>query len=217
MQLEKNISFIQLRFNSDSVYRQISVTMVEPDLEYFQSLPWCDKWLSDPATQIISTGSRTPKSTTEDALFGRILNTHDTISRCLSFFKKPAPDGLIEELRCLLTLEPGLNGYPSVCHGGLIALIFDEIMGVAGAQITRRAMELAKSRGEAASKASAMTAELTTTYRRPVLTPQTVCVVIIPVKMEGRNAFLNARMENSKGKVLAEGRARFAKITLPNL
>ncbi|KAF2673419.1 hypothetical protein BT63DRAFT_155945 [Microthyrium microscopicum] len=191
--------------------------MPEPDLEYFRSLSWCNKWIGDPEWQVIPTGSRTPKPSTEDELFGRILNTHETISRCLSFIKKPAPNKLIEEVRCLVTLEPGLNGYPAVCHGGLIALLFDEVMGVAGSQFVARQIKLAKEKVEAPSKGAAMTVELTTIYRRPVLTPQTVCVVVLPVKQEARKKFLNARLENSKGDTLAECRAIFVLTSLPKI
>jgi hypothetical protein len=98
------------------------------DLTFFQSVPWCASLINDPKYVTIPTNSRVSKESTEDALFGDILKSDKTISACLSLYKKPATStASIEEVTTLLSLETGLNGYPKICHGGIVATILDEL------------------------------------------------------------------------------------------
>jgi acyl-coenzyme A thioesterase PaaI-like protein len=121
---------------------------------------------------------------------------------------------MIPSCHTLLTLARGLNGYPDVCHGGMVATIIDEVMGISASVFGRREMEIARARGEEGDvrRPPAMTAELVVTYRRPVRTPQTVCVNVWPGVKEGRKIWMHADVVDKDGLVLASGKGLFVQL-----
>src|SRR5438477_8666761 len=105
--------------------------MTYPDQDHFHSIPWCAKLLNEPEFIITPTFSRQYKESTEDALFAKTLKTDDTIGACLSLYKRPASGvSRINEVRTLLSLGYGVNGNSHLCHGGIVATIIDEVMGI---------------------------------------------------------------------------------------
>ncbi|KFY56644.1 hypothetical protein V497_06061, partial [Pseudogymnoascus sp. VKM F-4516 (FW-969)] len=141
------------------------------DLTHFLSLPWCAALLSAPHTTLLPTPSRTPKSSTEDSLFAITLHTGDTLRYMISFssprsgttdtgagaaaeLPPTAPGskegGLENEVvSTLFSMGDGMNGYPAVAHGGLIAALFDEAMGVAMMRLRASAADLKNPAGMA--------------------------------------------------------------------
>lgn len=187
--------------------------MTGHDLTFFQSIPWCASLIKDPAYVAIPTSSRVSKKNTEDALFGDILKTNKTISACLSLYKKPAASTApIEEVTTLLSLEPGLNGYANTCHGGIIATILDEFMGLLIAVNKDREAKAARVTRKPVEKIEELTAELTVKYLKPVTTPQTVRVKVWFSRAEGRKFWMQGTIEDKSGGVLARGEAFFVRI-----
>jgi thioesterase superfamily protein 4 len=65
------------------------------------------------------------------------------------------------EIITIVDLGDGLNGYPQICHGGMIATLLDEVCGVLIVELNKeRSLHLAKESvpGEAILNASYMTA-----------------------------------------------------------
>ncbi|KFY92157.1 hypothetical protein V500_04287 [Pseudogymnoascus sp. VKM F-4518 (FW-2643)] len=186
--------------------------MADDDLTFFQSIPWCASFINDPGFVTIPTISRVSKESTEDALFGGILKTDKTISACLSLYKKPATStASIEEVTTLLSLESGLNGYARICHGGIVATILDEVMGILLSLNKDREAEVARATGGQVEQMAEVTAELTVKYLKPVETPQNVRVKVWISRREGRKFWMQGTIEDKSSTVLARGEAIFVR------
>ncbi|CAK7229017.1 hypothetical protein SBRCBS47491_007106 [Sporothrix bragantina] len=178
-------------------------------------------------------GSITSSTKTLDNAFSTTLHTLDTIGAFIVFYEEPplvpgahsdyrAP---ILELKALMRLGPGLNGHKGVSHGGIVATILDEVLGLLIPLNRRRAKHnrrvgatapplpaLADPAGpEAAAAASAdvekgfVTGYLNTTYVRPVRTPAPVLVTARYTRMEGtRKFYVEGAIWDDKSQVLAK-------------
>ncbi|KAH8597833.1 HotDog domain-containing protein [Bisporella sp. PMI_857] len=181
---------------------------MDADEAYFRSIPWCAKLLSDPAITITPTGSRQYKKTTEDAFFAKTLQTKDTISACLSFHKRPAsPTERIDEIHTLLSLEYGVNGYPHVAHGGFVAVLIDEIMGVL--------LSINRKRMASSGLDDLVTANLNVDFLKQVSTPQDVLVSVSIKETSGRKQFISATVKDQDEVVLAKAKALWVAVHIP--
>ncbi|KIW47969.1 uncharacterized protein PV06_00615 [Exophiala oligosperma] len=176
--------------------------LAEADL--FRSIPWCQKILRDPDYELEPTSSRIHKgSTREDALLAETLRTSDTIRGWTSLYRRPTKSRpLKDEVRTLLSLEPGLNGYPRVCHGGIVATILDEVLSILVAVCAR-------SEGRHGDN---VTAYLNVTYVKPVPTPSVVLVKGKVDRVERRKHFATGEVVNEQGVVLAKVDGLFVSI-----
>ncbi|KAK1674817.1 thioesterase superfamily protein [Colletotrichum godetiae] len=114
-----------------------------------------------------------------------------------------SPTTLIRQLKALLTLRSGVNGYPSVSHGGIVATILDETIGLV--------FPVNKSNG-LIPDAAYMTAYLNVTYVRPVRTPQTVLCVVEVTRVVGRKWWIEARIEDERREVLARAESLYVRL-----
>ena len=291
----------------------------EAERPYFDAIPWCAKLLSAPGVVVFTPPSRLVKRSSEhlhDQLFGRTLNTPETIPACVAFFEEPASEqgpgsetkkerdshsatsreslqtpsakngvgigerpqlttpmeppvpvaflepvpitgdasdssnrpwatsqalhqgtsqtsaspALVRELSLLLALQSrALDGFPGVAHGGLLAVLLDEVMG--------RLIELNMRRGgggEAAFRAPVATRTLDIQFRRKVSTP---CVVrarawlvgvkdsSVPGDSDGRSlrdrtqrmVLLGAEILDADGRVLVGGKAVWVNLDASKL
>ncbi|PNS15486.1 hypothetical protein CAC42_745 [Sphaceloma murrayae] len=158
---------------------------------YFQSHPWTSALLSAPSLCLHLPGSRSPKPSTEDSLFALTLNTPSTVSHLLAFHPLPARDDPhVRECTTLVALGNDLNGFPRILHGGVVAALLDEAMGVLlNVDADRRhlrAVAEGKKDGEWAEGLDLLTSRLDTTFLRPVETPGIVAVRVREGKREGR-------------------------------
>ena len=173
----------------------------DPDKAYLRSIPWCAKLIDDPAYTTVPSASREPKPTTEDSLLAETLNTAATIRACLLLYQKPpGPNTAVQEVRTLFSLGSGLNGHPRLCHGGLTATLLDEGMG--NLLWVNKHLECTPPFALATA-----TANLNINYRKPLPTPTTVLAVAPVRAVPGRKFFVEARIEDGDGAVLAEGKA----------
>jgi thioesterase superfamily protein 4 len=127
------------------------------------SIPWVSALLNDPKWTRTRTTSRVPKSSGEDSFFAETLATDRTIRACLTLRPTEMAEGDLpyREIITIVDLGDGLNGYPQICHGGMIATLLDEVCGVLIVELNKeRSLHLAKESvpGEAILNASYMTA-----------------------------------------------------------
>lgn len=188
------------------------------DLDFFRTIPWCRSLTEDARYAFTVTFARQPKENQEDELLARTLKTASTIPTLLSYYKKPistiAP---IEELRTLVSVGPGVNGWQDMLHGGIAATLLDELMGV----LLHLNNDLLKQRAKAAGKthehSNTVTAELTVKYLKPVFTPQTMLIRVWLVKMEGRKGWVDGAIEDAKGNAMVKGSGFFIQLRPPKI
>jgi thioesterase superfamily protein 4 len=176
---------------------------------YFKTIPWCCAIIDNPAYETSPTNSRVPKDSTEDSFFAETLQTDRTIRRCLTL--NTAPDAgaepPIREAVTFFELGNGVNGFPNICHGGFVATLLDEVMGIL---LTLNQEYLHRVRGESAEITS-MTAYLNMKYLAPVRTPAVVLGRARVVKAEGRKMYVRGAIEDSEGKELTVAELLFVK------
>ena len=151
-------------------------------------------------------------------LFSETIKTPDTIPRLLALQRiddsKPNSNSAIESsttpieaqgpstpyLIVFAQLNRGINGFRDTLHGGVLAALFDEVLGMC-AECYRLS--------HAPGKAWLLTASLEIQYRGPVSTPGPVCVRTWIERWEGRKWFLKCEMVDEGGVVRAEGRSLY--------
>ncbi|KAI1850315.1 hypothetical protein JX265_002213 [Neoarthrinium moseri] len=175
------------------------------DLAHFLRIPWCAKYLNEPLVHVWAPPpSRILKPTGEDTLWSTTLNTRETFSAFIAFYNKPEqPTARVDQVRAFLTADHGLQGYPGVIHGGIVATILDEVTGLLPTLNRDRT---------AFPRISYMTAYLNTTYRQPVRTPATILVSATITKSEGRKLYIKGTIQDEAGTVLAEADVLFVAL-----
>jgi len=194
-----------------------SNTKEDKDLTYFLNVPWCSTIVNSPEYAIHPTRSRTVKPTGEDEVFSVTLNTPVTVPYCLTVARSSNPsdpESPISEVRSFCRLERGLNGYPDICHGGILALLFDELMGVAMHIYYQQVKAVEKRKGTyiRGQRMPSMTVELTVQYVRPARVPATVSVITWPPRIDGRKIWLDSEIQNEDGEVLSKSKALFVQL-----
>src|SRR5262249_46177812 len=96
-------------------------------------------------------------------------------------------------------LGPRYGGGAGFVHGGVIAVLLDEVMG--------KISKLSEER--------AVTAELNIEYRKPVPTDAEIVVSGWQEEMKGRNRFRIGEIHDAQGNLLARGRGRFVVVGQP--
>lgn len=103
-------------------------------IAHLRKTPWAADLIDDPDWIPTRTTSRIAKPiTTEDSFFAETLGTERTIRHCLTLRpKEEAKNGEVAfaEVRTIMDLGSGLNGHPNICHGGFVATMLDEVLGV---------------------------------------------------------------------------------------
>ena len=182
---------------------------MDEERDFFLSTPWCAKLLNDPDFIPCPTPSRKYKSSTEDALFAETLKTSNTIPAVTTFYRKTAPEAShVEEVRMLVSLDYGVNGWQHIAHGGIIGAILDEAMGGL-ATFNTRLNAYQRSGEDAPAIADMVTAYLNVTYLKPVLTPQIVLVTASLKEIKGTKHYIDGEMKSADGTVFAKAESLF--------
>lgn len=108
-------------------------------------------------------------------------------------FSYPAPGKA--ETRCLIPSH--FTGWRNVTHGGLLAMLLDETMAHACLS----------------QAATGVTVEMTVRYLKPIAVGQAVRVSGEVVQVRSRIIETRADMTTDSGEPVAQGRARFLKIS----
>lgn len=215
---------------TDFLSQFISSHSVSQDaLNHFASVEWTNKYLSSPLYKAIPTYSRVLKPDGEDYFFARTIRTLSTIPHLVTLQLRDlvtppeTPRGQLQTRKshtevtqvpenpdCIYLLElghQGLDGHPSVIHGGMACAILDECMGLC---VMLHDLQPASGRRE-----SHFTATLTLTYRAPVRTPGEVLVKCWLVGREGRKFLTRAQIVDKDGLVLTEAEGLWVSAKRP--
>ncbi|BFZ55313.1 hypothetical protein PYCC9005_002353 [Savitreella phatthalungensis] len=176
---------------------------MHPSLEPFANTWVRDYVLAAERDMTLTLGkfeTRTPKSDTEDSFIAVTLNTESTIKRAASLHRMPKNDGSgdMGELVWFLEIGNGMNGHANILHGGMTAVIFDEIMGACQFYML--------------NNSPSFTGNLTVDYRAPVPAPSILMVRAQVTKIERRKRYVVAQMLGPDGLIYAEGKSLFIGI-----
>ncbi|KAK5999787.1 hypothetical protein QM012_005193 [Aureobasidium pullulans] len=170
---------------------------------YFSSIPWTSRLLAAPNLRLSAPQSRTPKSSTEDSLFATTLATSSTIPHCIIYYPRSSASTDLNSLSILFKIEHGCNGYPHTLHGGIVATLLDESMGMLLQEITdKKHLELVAgghAQGEIAAGMDAFTKTLNVEFLAPIKTPKVILAKVRVVERRGRGIKLVARLLQKKG------------------
>lgn len=183
------------------------------DTARYQSIPWVAKLLQDETFVTIPSTNRDRKSSTEDNLFAITLKSNNTLSGCLIQYRNPPSSSAaaenIEEVRMFFTLGDGMNGYPGILHGGIVATLLDEGMGLL---ITLRSKYKASNERVNEPSSKTVTAYLNTNFLRPVQTPG---VIVLHAKLDeikdNRKWKIKGRICDSEDQLLATAECLYVK------
>jgi uncharacterized protein (TIGR00369 family) len=96
-------------------------------------------------------------------------------------------------------LGPRYGGGAGFAHGGVIAILLDEVMGKISKLLEERAV----------------TAELNIEYRKPVPVDAEITVSGWQIEQKGRNRFRVGEIHDAQGNLLVRGRGRFVVVGQP--
>ncbi|RCG32459.1 PaaI family thioesterase [Sphaerisporangium album] len=133
-----------------------------------------------------------PHEWTPDGRFRHLGNavTGECNPHALPLVIERTPEG---GSRAEITFRPTHEGPPAAVHGGVIAMIFDHLLGDA----------------VAASGAAGLTGTLSVRYRRPVPYGQPMTAHAAVSRGEGRKTWVEGTLTSAGGTVLAEATALF--------
>lgn len=189
----------------------------EESLKHFASVEWTNKYLSNPLYEAIPTFSRVSKDSGEDYFFSKTISTPSTIPHMVTLQRKDyslpeeSPKGTItlqpsqrqpikapENPDCIILMtlgRLGLNGHPSVLHGGVTCAILDEMLGLCA---------MLHQQHISGPRNSLFTVGLNVTYRAQVPTPSDVVVRVWLVGREGRKWLLRGQILDNDGVVMVD-------------
>ncbi|GKT62936.1 thioesterase superfamily protein [Colletotrichum tofieldiae] len=163
-----------------------------------EAVPWCRALLTRPGIISFTPQSRDPKNTNpHDRLFGKTLNHSEGIPACISFHHESPGKSVITELSTLFALSRGIDGYPGIAQGGMIAVLIDEVLGV----LIQRNMET--NRDDPIFKMNTVTSSMDIKYLKPITTPGVVLGVGQIKEVRGKKMFLRAVIKDANGLNLA--------------
>ncbi|KIW12613.1 hypothetical protein PV08_09891 [Exophiala spinifera] len=195
------------------------IPVPQEDVDFFSSFPFVSPYLSKKSryqpVPFLTRHKITPNDTS-DLFFSKTINSHDTIPRMLALMRKedlqhptpqtttsvdtPAQGPQDPYFVVFAQLESGVNGYRDTLHGGVLASLFDEALGLC--------VEGCRETGSP-GKSWLLTASLEVNYRSAVTTP---CIVLIKTwleRTEGRKWFLKAQLLDQDNSVKAEARTLY--------
>jgi uncharacterized protein (TIGR00369 family) len=105
-------------------------------------------------------------------------------------------DDVARRIRGSFRVDPAYQGGRGMVHGGIIAMLLDEVM----AKVSRFNQD------------SAVTGELSVKYLKPVPTGEDIVVEGWEIERSGRNIFRQGEIRDASGAVLASGRGHFIVI-----
>ncbi|UKZ89584.1 uncharacterized protein TrAFT101_004630 [Trichoderma asperellum] len=167
----------------------------------FASIPWCSELLNNPDVEACIPPCRASRKDITYELWEGTLNTSNTIPEFLALYTKTEEhNSRIHNIKLLANLNNGLDGFPGVCHGGMVATLLDESMVSLILINVGRGALICPWYG---------TVSLNILFQKPVKTPATVVVAVKLDKVEGRKLCITACLQDGSGKALAKASAVF--------
>jgi acyl-coenzyme A thioesterase PaaI-like protein len=119
------------------------------------------------------------------------LNTTDGVL-CGPTLLRTAPIVIVnnpqQTVFAAFSLGTDLSGYPGMAHGGLIAMLLDEVMGKASLSVL--------------GHASAFTAKLEVEYLKPVMVDSFAVIIAKMQSVEGRKLWITAVLEGAEQRLV---------------
>ncbi|KAI4614632.1 uncharacterized protein J4E87_009432 [Alternaria ethzedia] len=166
------------------------------------SVPWAAALINDPNWTPMETSSRSVKPSGEDSFFAGTLGTDRTITTLLTFRPKneEAGDIAYKEIKTIVELGDGLQGYPQIAHGGFQATLLDEMSGVLIGKVMEK---------------KAQRANLNTTYKKPAPTLLTLLCTAKIERIEdgGRKLYARATLEDGNGTIYTIADGMFIRLS----
>lgn len=192
------------------------VPVDKDSLAAFSSLPSTNKFMSTNAhLQTVAFTSCIAKNDSMDTFWSKTLNTPDTVTHAIALIRKDimtyqyqiegnqdegekewAPD-----VALVVQLGSQMNGFHNTVHGGLVAALLDECLGLTVETI--RCCLQPGTKGLTVSS-PLYTAYLHINYRRPTESPGVYIVEARLQRREGRKWMLQGRIRGDDGKVRAD-------------
>lgn len=167
-------------------------------LSHFLAIPWTAEHLNDPSNQVaFPPGSNNADGRGYEEVWAKTLNTEETFPAFIAFHRKPDEDReFISNITAFVTANHGVDGFPGMMHGGMVATLLDEVAGIViGINQMRRVLPLKRF----------VTGYLNTTFIHAVPVPSTLMLTAKVAKQEGRKLLIEATIQNDSGLVLAKG------------
>lgn len=166
------------------------------DIDYFASLPFASPYLNSPFYEPVPFITRYDTKATSNKFFSKVINTAETIPHLLALVRVPDSkpnqttdqrDNARPDFVVFVSLGPDLCGFQDTVHGGVLAALLDEALGLCA-----ESTELV-SKGHT----RLYTAGLEISYRSPVPVPSVVMIKTWVTKRQGRKWFLEAQVLDS--------------------
>lgn len=148
----------------------------------------------------VSFSSRQDLDPAEYFPFSPIIGPLNPVASPAVLWREPDPDphhpaGAGLRVGGTMRLGATYAGPPSTVHGGVVALVFDELLGVCGV----------------VNGAGAMTGTLTIRYRRPTPLDEVIELSSWVERVEGRKVFIDGTMHH-EGELTAEAHGIFIRL-----
>ncbi|KAF1947647.1 hypothetical protein EJ02DRAFT_417161 [Clathrospora elynae] len=191
--------------------------MADTAITRLSSAPWAAALINDAKWIPTNMSSRLSKPTGEDSFFAETLSTDRTIRAILTLrpSKEDDDDLAYKEIMTIVDLGAGLNGYPQIAHGGLVATLLDEVCGVLIVLNMENKVQRLRALGRSSTTPDYLTAYLNTSYKKPVPTPGLLlCTAKIEQQQQdGRKLYVRATIEDGTGTIYTTGEAMFVRAT----
>ena len=171
---------------------------------------WCTALLQDPNLRAITTASRVSHpSTGENSLLATTLANSPCIRAVKTFLRNSSNNtsqAQTPEVYMLFSLGRGVDGIAGTCHGAIIALMLDEVMGALAAEVFGRY--------------NIVTTRLDVGFHKRLDTPRVVLTRAILEGADRNNAVgegarrvkIIGTVEDGENGVFATGKSEFAKL-----
>ncbi|KAE8314697.1 HotDog domain-containing protein [Aspergillus transmontanensis] len=178
------------------------------DIEYFASLPFASPFLNSPLYEPVPFITRYDTKGTSNKFFSKVINTADTIPHLLALVRvrdsnpnqtTDQRDNARPDFVVFVSLGPDLCGFQDTVHGGVLAALLDEALGLCA-----EATEIV-SKGHT----RLYTAGLEIAYRSPVQVPSVAMIKTWVTKRQGRKWFLEAQVLDQEGAVKVEAKTLY--------
>ncbi|KAE8383272.1 HotDog domain-containing protein [Aspergillus bertholletiae] len=187
------------------------------DIEYFASLPFASPYLNSQLYEPVPFITRYDTKDTSNKFFSKVINTANTIPHMLALVRvpdskpsptldqrddtSPTPSAKLAppDFVVFVSLGPDLCGFQDTVHGGVLAALLDEALGLCA-----EAKELVSN-----SHTRLYTAGLEISYRSPVHAPSVAMIKTWVTKRHGRKWFLEAQVLDQDGRVKAEAKTLY--------
>ncbi|CAI0643954.1 unnamed protein product [Colletotrichum noveboracense] len=181
-------------------------------LDDLKALPWCRTLLSAPGVATFIPPSRVPENTNpHDRFFGKTMNNSSGIPTCICFHNEAPGKSVITEMSILFALSRGIDGYPHIAHGGIVAVLIDEVLGI----LIQRNMDT--DRDSPVFRMNTVTASMDIKYLKPVTTPGVVLAAGQIKEIKGKRIYLRATVKDSNGVDLATCESLWVAIPRPKM